>query len=115
MNIFQKIVALLQLRQARKKADEAHSKNGERYYVMPTTDSSRRPKVVVLDRKNFRILKHKGYISAKASVRHLIQECFYFTPYANGDGYIDAKACDIKKRQYLAWYQAMLRLKKAKK
>ena len=114
MNIFQKMVALLQLTQARKKADEAHAKTGERYYVMPTTDSSRRPKVVVLDRKNFRILKHKGYISAKASVRHLIQECFYFTSYANGDGYIDAKACDIKKRQYLAWYQAMLKREKAK-
>ena len=39
MNVFQKLKASLRLREAVKKAKDAHSQTGERYYVMPLSGS----------------------------------------------------------------------------
>lgn len=113
MNIFKRFVAYLQLREAVRKADSAHEKDGGRYYVMPTTGTSKgKPKLVIMDRYNFRKLKHKGYITTKATVNDLVSECFYFTPYANGNGYI-TKAFQLRKvRQFFSWYDAELKAKK---
>jgi hypothetical protein len=36
MNIYTKFVARLQLDKAIREAEEAHAKDGDRYYVMPT-------------------------------------------------------------------------------
>lgn len=55
MNIFKKIKAEIVYSLAVRKADNAHSENGERYYVMPSEDG----RLVVVDRRNFRILKRK--------------------------------------------------------
>lgn len=109
MNIFQKIRAYLQLREALREANNAHAKNGERYYVLPTSaNSNEKPRLIVMDRRNFRILKHKGYIPCKANVRDLVAESFYFTPYANGSGYITNDFFNRKKRQFYSWYDAAL-------
>lgn len=112
MNIFHRFVAYLQLREAVRKADDAHRKDGERYYVMPTFGTDKKPKVVVMDRYNFRKLKHKGYISTKATTRDLIGECFYFTPYRNGSGFITPEFQHRKQLQYLSWYAAELKAAK---
>ena len=48
MNIFKKIKASLRLREAVRKADKAHSENGQRYYVMPTSGTS--GQLVIMDR-----------------------------------------------------------------
>lgn len=106
MNFYQKIVAYLQLREAVSMADSAHQKDGHRYYVMPVESSARKqkPKLIVIDRRNFRILKHKGYISTNAKVRDLIDECFYFTPYRAGSAFITSELRKRKTLQFFRWY-----------
>ena len=109
MNIFQKIRAYLQLREAVRMADNAHAKDGGRYYVMPTTGSHNgNPRLVVMDRRNFRKLKHKGYIPTRATIRNLVSESFYFTPYINGDGFITTDFQRRKVSQFYSWYEAEL-------
>lgn len=76
MNIFKKIKAEIVYSLAVRKADNAHSENGERYYVMPSEDG----RLVVVDRRNFRVLKRKNYIPKDASVADMQRECFYCTP-----------------------------------
>lgn len=92
----------LRLRRAVIMADNAHLESGERFYVMPTTDG----KLIVTDRKNFRILRQKHYISRNATVRDLETECFYCTPYRNGQGTLPPEALSMKRRQFLAWSRA---------
>lgn len=113
MNIFQKLKASLHLREAVRKADEAHQQTGERYYVMPASADG--CKLIVMNRFNFRKLKQKGYITHKAYVYDLERECFYFTPYRNGSCAISTEIENIKRRQYLDWYNAYIKKSKSKK
>lgn len=118
MNIFRKFRAYLQLREAVRRADKAHQANGQRFYVLPTSDAPKgKPQLVVIDRFNFRKLKHKGYIPQKATVRDLVAESFYFTPYANGNAFITAEFRKRKARQFFQWYEAVRKAtnKKGKK
>lgn len=110
MNVFQKLKASLRLREAVKKAKDAHSQTGERYYVMPLSGS--KGKLIIMDRFNFRKLKQKGYISYEAHVRDLEKECFYFTPYRNGTCAISSEIECIKRRQYFDWYNACIKKSK---
>lgn len=98
-NIFWNFKAKVQLAKAIKMADDAHRQDGERYYVMPTTSG----KLIVTDRKNFRILKSKHYIPQKATVKNLVDECFYCTPYKDGTGVLPDFVNKIKMQQYWAW------------
>lgn len=113
MNIFQKLKATLRLREAVKKAEEAHSKTGERYYVMPLSGSD--GKLIIMDRFNFRKLKQKGYITYSAHVRDLEMECFYFTAYPNGTHGMVPDVESIKRRQYYRWYAQSIKNRKKKK
>ena len=97
--MFYKLRDLLRLRRAMRMADEAHLQNGERYYVMPTSDG----KLIIVDRYNFRIMKRKGYINRDAKVADLADECFYCTPYRNGKEELPPDVVARKRRQYLAW------------
>lgn len=82
MNIFKKFRAFLRFREAVKLADQAHAKNHHRFYVLPTQDG----KLVVTDRKNFRGLRRKGYISRDAKVPELSTHSIYHTGDARGLG-----------------------------
>ena len=82
MNIFKKFRAFLRFREAVKMADEAHKKNHQKYYVLPQKDG----KLVVMDRKNFRGLRRKGYISREATIPALSTHCVYHTGDARGLG-----------------------------
>lgn len=113
MNVFRKFVAYLQLREAVSRADKAHEKNGERYYVMPQQTGGK-PKLIIMDRRNFRILRSKHYISRNSNVNDLIAECFYFTPYSNGSGYITEDFRKRKVQQFFAWMDAQRKLNKKK-
>lgn len=97
--------ATLRLYEAKKQADEAHERNGRRYYVMPTTGTS--GQLVIMDRENFRKLKQKGYIKRHTSVKDLEHECFYCTPYCNGRGELSSEEQYIKRRQYFSWLEAI--------
>jgi len=106
MNVFQKLKASLRLREAVKKAEDAHCKTGERYYVMPLSGS--KGKLIIMDRFNFRKLKQKGYITRKAYVADLERESFYFTPYRNGSCAISPEVANQKRNQYFSWYAACI-------
>ena len=79
MNIFKKLVAYTRWYYAIKKADSEHERTGERYYVIAGNGKD----LVITNRRVFRKLKQKGYISRQANVNDMIRECFYFTPYNN--------------------------------
>ncbi len=108
MNIFRRFKDYLQIREAVRQAENAYMKNGERYYVMPSGDG----KLIIMDRKNFRKLKQKGYISRKAMVGDLVSESFYFTPYGNGNGYISEECRKAKLKSYFSWRESVRKIKK---
>lgn len=101
MNIFKKLRASLRLREAIKKAEQAFKETGERYYVMPT--ASYKGELIIMDRRNFRKLKQKGYISHDVRVTDLERECFYCTSYRNGDGVLPDSIVAIKRKEYYKW------------
>lgn len=103
MNIFKKLVAYTRWYYATKKADSEHERTGERYYVIAGNGKD----LVVTDRYVFRKLKQKGYISRQANVNDLIRECFYFTPYKDGTGFITKEYQDKKRKQYYAYLEAL--------
>lgn len=103
MNIFRKFIASLQLREAIRQAEEAHRRFGHRFYVMPTFNGS--GKLMIMDRKNFRGLKQKHYISNQARVADLRAECFHFTA-DRGGNYLSAADRRRKVKQFLAWTEA---------
>lgn len=101
MNIIKKLRASLRLNEAIRQADKAHHENGERYYVMPTSGKS--GQLIIMDRYNFRKLKQKGYVSRKASVSDLEQECFYCTPYRDGKDKLPDFIVKMKRESYFSW------------
>lgn len=100
MNIFKKLQAKVKIKRAIALADESHAKDGQRYYVMPTAEG----KLIVMNRKSFRKLKLKKYISYKAMVADLEKESFYHTPYGNGTGAITDDTFKRKQKEYMFWY-----------
>lgn len=104
MNIFKKFRAMLRLNEAIRRADNAHKESGERYYVMP---SGKKGNLIIMDRANFRKLKHKKYINRTAFVGDLERECFYCTPYRNGTGQLSPEAVAIKRKQYYSWIDSL--------
>lgn len=109
-NPLQQFFDYLRYREAVKKADKAHLETGERYYVMPSTGG----KLIIMDRSNFRGLKRKHYVSHSAKVRDLVNECFYLTPYRNGDGHLDKEGRKIKLALYFSWCK-VVRAKKERR
>lgn len=112
MNIFRKIKAYLRYKEAVRKAENAHAMTGERYYVLPIGNES---KLMVMDRKNFRKLKFKGYMSRDLHVTNLEKECFYCTSYRNGKDRLPEDIASLKRKQYYHWVEAIRKLKKLKK
>lgn len=108
MNIFQKFRATLQLREAIRQAEEAHAADGNRYYVMPADNG----KLVIMDRRNFRLLKRKHYVNANANCHNLMVESFYFTANRDGSGYLSEADRKYKVQQYFAWCDAERKRKK---
>lgn len=105
MNIFKKFRASLRLFEAIRQADKAYEETGERHYVMPTSGKS--GQLIIMDRKNFRKLKHKGYITKEANIGDLEKECFYCTPYRNGEGAMPDMVAQMKKQEYFKWIDSL--------
>lgn len=106
-NIFRKLQDYLRFREAVRKADDANSVSGHRYYVMPLLTNGKTPKLIIMDRDNFRVMKKKHYIKHDATVKDLINECFYCTPYSNGDGYLTEEAQRLKLASYFSYCKAV--------
>lgn len=97
MNIFKKFKAYLRFREAIRQADKAYMQNNQRYYVLPSPDGT----LVIMNRKNFRILKRKGYIDRRAYVLGLEKGCLYCTPYGNGTRGMNAETRKERFTRYL--------------
>ncbi len=104
LNIFRKIRAYLRLREAIRRADDAHEQTGDRYYVMPNGKSE---KLIIVNRTNFRKLKQKGYINRMVYVKDLERESFYHTPYKNGTGMLDFWQKEQKRDEYYHWIASL--------
>ena len=115
-NPFFRFVDYLRYREAVNQANKAYQKTGHRHYVMPyIKKKGGKPELVITNRKNFRILKQKGYINRKATVFNLVDECFYCTPYANGNGYLDKETLKQKLELYYSYCKSTRELAKQKK
>lgn len=109
MNIFRKIKAFLRYGEAVRKAEKAHEKTGERYYVLPIGNEE---KLVVMDRRNFRKLKFKGYMPSNLHIANLEKECFYCTSYRNGKDGLPQKIAELKLKEYYHWVEAVRKARK---
>ena len=110
MNIFKRIQASLRYREAVRQADKAHKETGERYYVMPV--SGVKGQLIIMDRRNFRMLKHKHYIGKTSRIKHLEEECFYCTAYRNGSGELTPAEKEQRRELYFSWVKAIGKMKK---
>ncbi len=99
--LFYRFVDYLRYQTAIERAESEHNKQGKRFYVMPVTES-KTPKLIIMDRKNFRMLKSKKYIDHKACLHTLMQESVYFTAHGNGSGFLDEEG----KRKKYALYKS---------
>lgn len=81
MKKIKRFFATLRLIYAINRADREHERTGERYYVIPVRTTGGRAQLLIMDRKNFRKLRMKRYISNKAKISDLEKECVYCTPY----------------------------------
>lgn len=106
MNVFRKLSAYLQLREAMLKADKEHQKSGARYYVLPMQTTDGKPKLIIMDRKNFRLLKRKHYISRNVKMNDLMAESFYFTPGSNEKETLTEEVRKQKRNQFFEWFQS---------
>lgn len=112
MNIFRKFKAYLRLKEAVRKAEKAHEETGERYYVIPVDSSN---KLIVMDRKNFRKLKFKGYLPSGLHVSNLERGCFYCTSYRNGKDSLPQNIVEMKRKQYYNWIESLKKTKHGKR
>lgn len=108
MNFIKRLKAKIKLKKAIMLADEKHAQTGERYYVMPSLDGM----LLVMDRKSFRKMKMKHYITKDAKVADMVRESFYFTPYGNGSCAITGVQMERKRNEYFFWVEAMNKKKK---
>lgn len=84
-----------------REAEEAHARNRQRYYVVPGMNG----KLVVIDRKNFREIRDKHYISRRTRFNLLATKSYYYTPYGN-DNPLDRMSSSMmrtKMKEYIAW------------
>ena len=113
MNVFQKIYAAITLRTAVIEADQAHSRTGERYYVMPAGELTQN--LIIIDRFNFRKLKQKGYIPRQALISDLERESFYSNSYRDGSKPSLPKTIKQKRNRYYHWCDSVKKARKSKK
>ena len=113
MNRFQSFRAFLIYRRAVMMAEKAHKQNGNRYFVIPCVGS--KVELIVTDRKNFRGLKRKHYISEDLHIEDVLARCFYFTASKLGsDGPTDEQ---LRNRQmtYQLWYEERRKQRKVER
>ena len=104
MNMIEKFIAYLRLKEAIRIADKAHEENGKRYYVIP---NGRTHKLIVTDRNNYRQLRHKGYYQNSAKMIDVKNASFYYTAHKNGEGKSTDELIDLKRMQYYHWVESL--------
>ncbi len=97
MNIFKKFFYFLRFRQAVIMADKAHAKNNIRYFVIPDNKG----KLIITDRKNYRLLRRKKYIPGDQSYLLALNTCLYRTPDGSGRNGLSAESMQDRFRLYV--------------
>ena len=102
MKLLRKLKCYLRLREAVRRADAAHERDGHRYYVIPGFGSDR-GRLLIVDRKSFRVMRDKHYFSAAATVFDLGRGAFYVTPHRDGSGAMDSGLRRARARAYFRY------------
>ncbi len=91
--IFKRIKSELTYFRAVTMADNAHSRYGCDYFVMPTESG----KLIVINKEEYRLFRNRKWTPREVKARDLYRECLYHTS-CNSH-----KAKVAKKRKYLRW------------
>lgn len=102
MKFWKKILAQVKYDRAVKMANKAYEETGHMHFVIPNRNG--KIVLVVMDRKNFRSIRDKGYIDKNARMLHLYATCVYHTPNAKGENGMTADAISWRKRKFISWY-----------
>ena len=102
MRVFRRLAAMVQYEKAVEKAETALMMTGQRQYVVCGMDGEKR-KLVIMDRRNFRMLRMKHYIRQGMDVKALKEKCVYCTGYANGSGVMTVASRRNGKKRALKW------------
>lgn len=109
MNIFIKFKAYLRFKEAIRQAEEKLKSTGQRHYVL----RGRFCELVVTDRKNYRGMRMKHYISdAEAKIADVVERCLYHTSYRDGVGAMSVEELDKRMNKYYDWYESARREKR---
>lgn len=99
LNLIRKFKSYLIYREAVAKAETLHSETGDRQFVIPSPDGS----LIIVDRRNFRLLKRKGYIEKDVRISDLIISSFYYTSDRSGRYPIPEHEIEIRKQKFYLW------------
>lgn len=110
MNLFVKFKAALRLREAINRAEQAHLRSGQRYYVLPAGGND--GKLIIMDRDNFRKLRQKKYIAGHPRMFNLMQEAFYFTADRAGRGGLSEPERRARTIAYFNWVESSRKRRK---
>lgn len=99
MNIFRPIIGYIRLKLAIHKAEEAHARNGQRFYVIPAQNKKQ---LVITDRRNFRIMRMKKYFHRDMIMRDVDDACIYYTAHRNEESPMSRSE---RKRRALGFYR----------
>lgn len=106
MNRLQSEIAFLTYRKAIMIAEKAHKETGRRYFVLPNIDT--KIKLIVTDRKNFRELQRKHYISQSLKMNDIFNLCFYHTADKSEKNGLTEEKLKEKQIMYQDWYDQRL-------
>ena len=95
--------AVIRLNYAIGKAEKAHARTGDRYYVMPDAFD----RLVVMRRKGMRTLRRHHVMDRRVRMDDLLRESFYFTPDRAGN--TPSPAVMEKKREMYLKYVMLQR------
>lgn len=87
----------IQLKYAIKEAEEKYKKGNVRYYVIPNFNH----KLITCSRAEIRRYRTEGYFDHSAKMDNFKDECFYYTPYANGQDPISVGRKENKRKLWL--------------
>ena len=102
MNPFKKLKAFLKLNEAIKQADEAFARTGFRHYILPL--QTKKKELLIVDKKNFKKMKQKGYIDKSITITDVRKYCFYCTSFTNGIDKLSGPELRVKRKNYFKWY-----------
>lgn len=114
MNPFQRLKCFLMYRKAVLEAEKAHKEHNVRYYVLPNI--GKKVMLIVCDRKNFRVLRAKHYISSDIQITDVKKKSFYYTEQGDGTGKMEDDQLRLRQTAYQFWYaQRIMQMKEERK